>query len=360
MSDSESEKEHAPSEKRLSDARKRGEFARSQDLNAAAVYAGFFLALSAFGAVGVMAFGTAGQKVLSLPPGLSEVLSGPAGSPALGQAVAALIAPAALLLTLPGLAVLALLLALRGIVFAPSKLMPKWSRVNPLTMAKQKFGRAGLVEFAKSLAKILIVGGLLAWFLRGRMAELISVQSLEPAMVSAMMVEMLVAFLAVVAGVWAVIGGADYLWHHFEHIRRNRMSRQDMIDEHKESEGDPHTKAQRQQRAREIATNQMLQDVPKSDVVIVNPTHYAVALRWTRGSGRAPVCVAKGVDEVAARIREAAALAGVPVRSDPPTARAIHAKVEIGQEIHPEHYGAVAAAIRFAETMRRRAKERGA
>lgn len=359
MSDSDAEKEHAPSDKRLGDARKRGEFARSQDLTAAAVYSGFFLALSAFGATGVIAFGTAGQKVLSLPSGLSEVLSAPSGSPALGQAVAALVAPAALLLMLPGLAVLALLLALRGIVFAPSKLAPKWSRVNPLTMAQQKFGRAGLVEFAKSLAKIAIVGVLLVWFLQGRMAELISVQSLEPAMVSAMMAEMLVAFLAVVAGVWVVLGGVDYIWQYFEHIRRNRMSRQDMIDEHKESDGDPHAKAQRQQRAREIATNQMLQDVPKADVVIVNPTHYAVALRWSRGNGRAPVCVAKGVDEVAARIREAAALAGVPVRSDPPTARAIHAKVEIGQEIHPEHYGAVAAAIRFAEAMRKRAKERG-
>jgi len=94
-------------------------------------------------------------------------------------------------------------------------------------------------------------------------------------------------------------------------------------------------------------------------VVIVNPTHYAVALCWSRGSGRAPVCVAKGVDEIAARIREKATLAGVPLRSDPPTARAIHAKVEIGQEIHLEHYAAVAAAIRFAEAMRKRAKGRG-
>jgi flagellar biosynthetic protein FlhB len=102
----------------------------------------------------------------------------------------------------------------------------------------------------------------------------------------------------------------------------------------------------------------MLADVPKADVVIVNPTHYAVALRWDRESRRAPVCVAKGVDEVAARIREAAAMAGVPVRSDPPTARALHASVEIGREILPEHYAPVAAAIRFAEKMRRRARER--
>lgn len=360
MSEGDAEKEHAPSAKRLSDARKRGEFARSADANAAAVYAGSFLALTSFGAAGAVMFGTAGQKVLSLPPGLAGALLERGAPAALNQAVAALLVPAVPLLVLPGVAVLALLWALRGLVFAPEKLMPKWSRVDPLATAAQKFGRAGLVEFGKSLAKIVIVGVLLAVFLRGRMAELIALQSLEPAMVSALMAEMLVGFLAVVAGVWVALGAADYLWQHFEHIRRNRMSRQDMLDEHKQAEGDPHTKSQRQQRAREIATNRMLQDVPKADVVIVNPTHYAVALRWSRGSGRAPVCVAKGVDEVAARIREAAALAGVPVRSDPPTARAIHARVDIGREIDPEHYAAVAAAIRFAEAMRKRAKGRGA
>jgi flagellar biosynthetic protein FlhB len=99
----------------------------------------------------------------------------------------------------------------------------------------------------------------------------------------------------------------------------------------------------------------MLADVPDADVVIVNPLHYAVALKWNRGGGGAPVCVAKGVDEIAFRIREVAAEAGVPVRRDPPTARALFAVVEIGEEIRIEHYKAVAAAIRFAEEMRKKA-----
>lgn len=360
MSDSEAEKEHAPSEKRLSDARRRGEFARSADANAAAVYAGFFLALSAFGGAGAIAFGTVGQAVLSLPHGFSMAGSGSAGPAVLEQAAAALLLPAIPVLALPGVVVLALLLALRGVVFAPAKVMPRLSRIDPFAAARQKFGRAGLFEFTKSLAKIVIVGVLLALYLRSRMEALMAVQMLEPAMIAATMTKLLSGFLGIVAGVWVAVGGVDYLWQHFEHIRRNRMSRQEMVDEHKESEGDPHAKAQRQSRAREIATNQMLQDVPRADVVIVNPTHYAVALRWSRGSGRAPVCVAKGVDEIAARIREAAVLAGVPLRSDPPTARAIHAKVQIGQEIRPEHYAAVAAAIRFAEKMRKKVKGRGA
>ena len=107
-----------------------------------------------------------------------------------------------------------------------------------------------------------------------------------------------------------------------------------------------------------LAMNQMLAEVPKADVIIVNPTHYAVALKWDRKAGRAPICVAKGVDEIAARIREIAAENAIPVHADPPTARALHATVEIGSEIRRDHYRAVAAAIRFAEMIRKKAAAR--
>ncbi len=123
-------------------------------------------------------------------------------------------------------------------------------------------------------------------------------------------------------------------------------------------EGDPYIKQHRRQRA-QIANNRMLADVPGADVVIVNPTHFAVALKWNRASGAAPICVAKGVDAIAARIREIAEASAVPVRHDPPAARAIHASVEVGAEIQPEHYHAVASAIRFAEAMQARARRAG-
>jgi flagellar biosynthetic protein FlhB len=114
-------------------------------------------------------------------------------------------------------------------------------------------------------------------------------------------------------------------------------------------------KASRRQKGQEIAMNKMLVDVATADVVVVNPTHYAVALKWEKGSGRAPVCVAKGVDEIAARIREKAAAAGVPLHRDPPTARILHATLKVGQEISQDQYRAVAAAIRFAEKLRQKA-----
>ena len=157
-----------------------------------------------------------------------------------------------------------------------------------------------------------------------------------------------------------LIALADLLWQKYHHLQKLRMSHKEMQDESKESEGDPHMKGKRRQRAQEIATNQMLHDVPRADVIIVNPTHYAVALEWARKPGTAPVVVAKGVDDVARRIREVAAESNVPIHSDPPTARALHATVKIGHEIDPEHYRAIAAAIRFATEMRAKAKERNA
>jgi len=153
--------------------------------------------------------------------------------------------------------------------------------------------------------------------------------------------------------------GIDVVWQRFDHARRLRMSFQELREENRQSEGDPHVKAQRRNRAEAIATNRMLLDVPKADVVIVNPTHVAVALRWSRAKGSAPVCVAKGEDAVALRIREVAETAGVPLHADPPTARALHAAVPVGREIAPEHYRTVAAAIRFSERMRAAARARG-
>jgi flagellar biosynthesis protein FlhB len=216
----------------------------------------------------------------------------------------------------------------------------------------------GLFEFAKSFVKLVIISVALGVFVVQRAPAILNSLALTPAMSMVTMLQMLAEFLLLALLIVGIMGGVDFFWQHFRHLQRHRMSRKDMVDEMKESEGDPHVKGQRRQRGQEIATNQMLADVATADVVIVNPTHYAVALKWKRGSRTAPICVAKGVDEIAARIREKAAEKGIPIQSDPPTARAIYATVEIGQQIQANHFKAVAAAIRFAEAMRARARSR--
>jgi flagellar biosynthetic protein FlhB len=355
--DDDSEKEHEPTQKRLDDARRRGEIVRSTEITLAAAYGGLLLAALGPGASAIRHFGTAGMTLLDRADDTAGLLRG-GGMAAIGGVIAATLLPVLPFFLLPAVAVLAALLAQRAIVVAPEKLSPRLSRIDPFSNARQKFGRAGLFDFAKSAVKLVVISLLLGWFLADRLPRILLAQGRDAGPVAAELGQMIVQFLVLVLGLSAVMGAIDYLWQRQEHLRRNRMSRQELMEEFKDSEGDPHIKGQRRRRAEAIATNRMLADVPRADVVIVNPTHYAVALRWDRESRRAPVCVAKGVDEVAARIREAAAMAGVPVRSDPPTARALHASVEIGREILPEHYAPVAAAIRFAEKMRRRARER--
>jgi flagellar biosynthesis protein FlhB len=351
------DKQHDPSERKLTQAREKGDIVRSEDLQTAAAYGGLVLGLLIAGGWAIVASADAGMSFLAQADRMSElpedmILSHVAGL-AMGMA-----GPALVIVFGPLLAVLTYLIASGSLTFAASKLEFKASRLSILSNAKQKFGRAGLVEFAKRFAKLLAISILLAWFLNGRMDQVLMSSRLEVRSVSLMLSEQVFAFLQLFLVIALCFGAVDYLWQQTEFLRRNRMSRQEMVDEHKENEGDPHVKADRRQRGQEIAMNRMLADVPKADVIIVNPTHYAVALKWSRGKGSAPRCVAKGTDEIAARIREHAQAAGVPIRRDPPTARAIFASVEIGQEIKAEHYAAVAAAIRFADAMRLKARRR--
>ncbi len=352
------EKEHAPSQRRLEEARRRGEVPKSQDLVTAAATGGFLLASVGVGAAALTHLGTTGMVLLDQSDRLAPLLLAGGGGP-LGGMLAAVLSGVAVFLALPAISALAAILAQRALVVAPEKLAPKLSRISPIAGAKNKFGRAGLFEFAKSFVKLVAIATVLGLFIATRLDDMISTAAFDPGPAVARLASLLIGFLALAFVVQGGIGVIDLLWQRAEHLRKNRMSRKEVLDEMRSSEGDPHLKAARRQRAVDIATNRMLADVATADVVVVNPTHVAVALKWDRARPGAPVCVAKGVDEIAARIRERAAAAGVPLRHDPPTARALFAVVEIGQEIRPEHYRAVAAAIRFAEAARRRARGMG-
>lgn len=343
--DDDTEREHAPTPRKLQQAREKGDIPRSQDLLSAAASAGFVLASLGIGATALSGAGGIATGFLSR---LDE------GSRAV-EAFAMLL-PLWPFFALPAVVVLVVLLADRA--FAPSaeKLMPRLSRIDPVTNAGQRFGAEGLADFAKALVKVVMVGLMMVFYARTQGDEVIASAALDPRLAVAAMGRMAVEFLALMLVLSVAVGLADRLWQQHRWIVRNRMSRQEVIEETKDSEGDPHVKGERRRKGQEIAMNRMLSDVPKADVVIVNPTHYAVALKWDRRAGIPPVCVAKGTDEVALRIRASAAEAGVPIHRDPPTARALHAAVKIGEPIKPEHYRAVAAAIRFAEAMRRRAR----
>lgn len=353
-----SDKQYEPSQKKLDDARKKGEIARSADLTTAAAYGGLLIVMLTIGPASLGRLATALSAILGRADDLSlEVFSGGA-APFYGSVQQQVLGGMAPWFAAPTVFALLSVALQRGFLFTASKAAPKVSRVSLISGVKNKFGRQGLFEFAKSSTKLVIYCVILGFFLVGQIDRIIGSMQLPPRLVIVELGRMLVALMGIVLLVALALGSIDFLWQRAEHHRKNRMSRKEMMDELKQSEGDPHMKQQRRQRGQDIATNKMLLDVPTADVVIVNPTHYAVALKWDRSQASAPVCVAKGVDEIAARIRVLAAENAVPLHSDPPTARALHAKVALGQEISQDHYRAVAAAIRFAEDIRRKAAAR--
>ncbi len=353
---SEESKIHDPTPQRLDELRRKGEIPRSADLSTAIGYAGILLALLAAGVAMVEELGKIGTALIARPDRIAPLLFDGSGMAIQGGLLGATGAALAPLWIAPAALVVLALLAQRALIFTPEKLAPKLARVSVVQNAKNKFGLAGFVEFFKSFAKLLIYSGALGLYCAHSLDALLLSTTLDPRQVALLLGRLGIEFLGIVVAIALAIGALDLIWQHVEHRRKNRMSHKELRDQIKETEGDPYLKERRRQKGASIAQNAMLSDVRDASVVVVNPTHYAVALRWSRDSAGAPLCVGKGTDSVALRLREVAEEAGVPVRHDPPTARALYATLEIGDEVGPDLYAQVAAAIRFAEEVRARAR----
>jgi flagellar biosynthetic protein FlhB len=355
--DDDSDKQFEPTQKKLDDARKKGEIAKSADLTTAAAYAGFLLVGFTVGPAALIGLSTAMAVMLGQSHDVAVLVFAGSGAALHGGILTEILRGTAVWFLFPAALAILSVLAQQAFIVTPSKIAPKLNRISPIDGVKNKFGRQGLFEFFKSMTKLIIYSVIMGFFIVSQIDRILGSIRLPPALIVAELGHMVISLMSLVLIVALVLGGIDFVWQQAEHIRKNRMSRKEIMDEMKQSEGDPYIKQQRRQRGQQIAMNQMLADVPTADVIIVNPTHFAVALKWNRAAANAPVCVAKGVDEIAARIRELAHEHAVPIHSDPPTARALHAGVQIGQEIAPDHYQAVAAAIRFAEAIQRKARK---
>ena len=351
------ERSHEATPQKLERARKKGEIARSADAQTAVAYLGLAVAVLFAGGWCAAFLGETLTAFVARPAELAA-LHREAASATFALIAGRILLAVAPVFLIPAVLIIALLMAQRSVVLVPDKLKPKLSRISPVANAKQKYGPHGLMEFAKSAVKLTAVAVVLALAILAEIENLAGYVQIDPRFLPALLATQ---FWNVATGVLILafaIAGIDILWQRHSHRRKMRMTHQEMKDESKQSEGDPQMRASRRERAREIASNRMLHDVPGANVVITNPTHFAVALKWSRADRDVPVCIAKGEDELARRIRVRAEQAGVPIREDAATARSLHALVEIGQPIRPEHYKAVAAAIVFADRMRARQRER--
>jgi flagellar biosynthetic protein FlhB len=335
--------------KRREDARRKGQVAKSRELPAAAgILAGALFFLVGGGAM----IGGAGDQMHDLLAGVVRAdltpreLSGVLLSAARGAIT--LLLPLMMVMLVMGVAVNVLQ---TGPVASLHPLAPKWSRISPAAGVKRIFSAATLVELIKSVIKLLTVGTAAWWVLKGEAPRL-------PALAGADL-HVLLPYLggvslrvALAAGVALLfLAALDFGFQRFEHEKRLRMTRQEVKREFKETEGDPMVRARVRSIQRETARKRMMADVPKADVVVTNPTHLAVALKYEAEKMAAPRVVAKGAGHVAARIREIARGAGVPVMEDKPLARALYRTVEVGREVPADLYRAVAEVLAFVYLM---------
>lgn len=339
-------KEFEPTQNKLDESRRRGDIARSTDFVSALALLTYLAIFIGFGNI---LFESIGSNLSFFLRAASQ--KSPTGASEAAVQTTLMVLPVFLA---PAAVVLAFLVASKGLIFSTERLAPKLERISILANIKQKFGLNGWVDFLKNTLKLFVALALVAAFVNISARSLAGTAALEFRRGLNVIFQEFRMFFVYSVATALVIGLADLLWQKHRHRSKLRMTRQEMKQETRESEGDPYLKQRRRQKGFDIATNRMLLDVPQAQVIIVNPQHYAVALSWDGSAAGAPKCVAKGIDEVAFRIRDIAEQANIPIRRDPPTARALYATVEIGEEIHLEHYQAVAAAIRFAETIRKK------
>jgi len=352
MAEPEDDSEHTedPTPKRLDEAIRRGDVVKSAEVNAWFIIAGGALVLMVF----------ARQAASSLEATLRGLLAHsyqiPTDGPALAHLARTLLLDVLSALGVP-LALLAIA-ALAGsalqhrIVLSGEPLRPQLSRISPVAGLSRLFSKVALVNFVKGLAKLALFGAVLAallWPERFRLAGLIGI---DPAMILPFTSALTMRMLGSVVAILAIVAAADYLFQYRQWYDRQKMSVREMKEEFRQTEGDPTVKGKLRQLRQTRMRKRMMAAVPKASVVITNPTHFAVALKYERGMN-APICVAKGVDLLARRIREIAEAHDIPVIENPPLARALHGTVEIDQEIPPEHYRAVAEIIGYLMRLRR-------
>jgi flagellar biosynthetic protein FlhB len=340
----------AATPRRLQRAREEGRVPVSREIHSFAGLAAVTLA------VAMVAGDTAQGLAIRLTTFLTDAgAPGLVGAGGLQLATTALLRGAAPFVLAALLAGSAASLLQTGFLLNGSALHPDFSRVSPSAGLRRLFGRDGLVEAGKSLAKVAVMAFALWRVLLDDVPALMQAPRWAPQVLLARTLQPVLHMLYVVLAVQAVIAAFDLFWVRLRHAQQLRMSKLDVREEHREMEGDPKIKARIKQIRTQRARKRMLAAVPKATVVVTNPTHYAVALAYDRTRNAAPRVVAKGVDSLAARIREVAAANKVPLVANPPLAQALY-RVEVDTEIPAEHYRAVAEIIAYVWRLSQRAR----
>jgi flagellar biosynthetic protein FlhB len=350
--DDASQKTEEPTQKRLDEAHDKGQVAVSRELNHWFMFGGGLLAVFVFGPQAVRDVSRAVTRLIERPHAIAADINAlTALFSDLATQIAYALAPMMAVLMV---AAAAGSLLQAGLILAPEQIMPKFERVSPAAGFKRLFSLRAVIELLKGIAKLVVVGAV-AWFaIAPYMVGIERFVLLAPEDTANETRAIVLVLMAAVMAAMTAIAGADLLYQRLALRRQLRMSREELREEFKQAEGDPHIKGRLKQIRAERARRRMMADVPKADVVITNPTHFAVALKYEQGTMSAPRVVAKGADVIAAKIREVATANEVPIVENPPLARALYATVDLDEEIPAEHYRAVAEVIGYVMRLKGR------
>lgn len=347
-----SQKTEDPTSKRLDEARNEGRVAKSQEFNHLLMILALMLAVLMFGKFIGAQISHVSLPFFEAPDQIPTDLSNLLGLAwrILGLILLAGAAP----LVLAFLAAFGASYLQFGLLWSAENLTPSLDKISPLAGIKRIFSLRSVAELLKGVLKIAVVAIVVGSFVMPSIGDLHRLISMDMIQLLAVITDKVHIILIGVFAVMAVIAAADIFYQRFEYMKGMRMSRQELRDEFKQTEGDPLVKGRLRQLRMERARRRMMGEVPKADVVVTNPTHYAVALKYDQSAMSAPRVVAKGADKVALRIREVAKEADVPVIENPPLARGLYAAVEIDQEIPPEYYKTVAELISYIFKLKKR------
>jgi flagellar biosynthetic protein FlhB len=347
-----SQKTEDPTSRRLDEARKRGQVANSREVNNLLMLGVFSMSILLFGGAAAGAIYKATMPFIEspdlVPADFNHLVS-------LGwKLLGVLLVAGAVPLVLAVIAAIGAGYLQFGLVFSAEGITPKLDKISPLAGLKRMFSSRSLAEFVRGLLKLAVVGSVAMFLIVPEVAHLNKLIGMEMVQLLGETKALLAKLLIGVVSIVAAIAAIDVLYQRLQHMREMRMSRQEIKDEFKETEGDPLVKGRLRQLRMERTRRRMMAQVPHSDVVVTNPTHYAVALKYDPNSMGAPKMMAKGVDAVAAKIREIAKQHDIPIIENPPLARGLFAAVDVDQEVTPEFYKAVAEVISYIFKLKRR------
>ena len=354
MAEDMGDKTEAPTGKRLSDARQKGQVAKSQDLAAAAQLVAACFLVYWFGKPLMEGMGNSVRYGLDMTDGGKIYEASSVQESLVWMTINGMWA-AFPVLGLVAVATYLVNAGQTGFIFTLDALAPDLSRLNPMAGLQRMFGASNAGRNGAAFVKMMlvfVVGSSYVWKLLPRIAALPTLSMAAGLkQVGGMTMDLIIWMLLILV----LVGVVDYLFQRWTFMRSLRMTKQEVKDERKDMDGDPEIKGKRRQRARQIAMQRINRDVPKADVIVTNPTHFAVALQYDSMTMPAPRVVAKGADLLALRIRQVASANGIPIVERPPLARAIYFGAEVGEEISPEHYHAVAEILAYVYRLEKQA-----